>query len=191
MNKNFFDEINRFIIDNEPILPTETADEYACLLLSDNKGIDSYILLCKLYNYCTNEVCNEIENLIITNCYELDLVVIYYAIKENVINKFSKLSINIFLYHYTKIDPDKIDVINNDNPIKWISKLCMYGFYSITEMIYFEQFFPKSKLLSFINHPSTFNIEDFRNDWYFLLKRIDFNNQYKKLLFDKKIRSRK
>lgn len=192
MQTNFYNKINYYVTENEPLIPSDIADEYATIILAQNDlNTNSYKILCKLFNYCSTSISQKIYDLIYDNCYELEMAIIFYAIKANIINKYSKTAINIFMFHMKQIDTNCIDVMSNDNPLKWIVLLCMFGFYSISEMIRFEKYFPDSKLLKFINHPDDFLIDDFREDWNFILRRTDFKCRYDSMIKNKEIYSKK
>lgn len=146
---------------------------------SDEK--ERFYCLCKVYNYCSKELRAEIEEEIYKNWLVIDSYTVRLLIEEAVF-KYDDFLRDAFITRIVKWnESDDIDRVEKQNPLICMIELFMYSILQKSELIKMEQYANNSRLLDFIIHTETFDIDDFNMDWSFLFRRREYLEIYKKM----------
>ena len=145
-----------------------------------NEGREDYYYICWLYPLCDEAMQDNISDLIKDNLDSLAAVDLYFVLIAG-IKLYDKVIEGIFIKRLNEYPTDEVDILNDDNPLRWIIQACIDGFITINSMINYDKANDSSLVLKFINHPESFNINDFSNDWDILLHRREFIERYKLL----------
>ena len=138
----------------------------------DNEYIDRKCYLMKIYLCCTAYGKALIEKEVRKDISKLSCKSIYYGVLSGFFTYNREIEDRLQdICHSTISGFDRVDL---NNPIYIIIKLHIWGY--ISNLSSYENHIPKSKMLCFALNPHTYEVIDFRPEWWPLLQYNPYRN---------------
>lgn len=156
----------------------DVAEEQALNYIEE--GREEYFHICWLYPCCNEATQDIISDYIESNLDNLSALDLYFVLISG-IKPYDKTIEGLFIKQLSEYKTEDIDNLDDENPLRWIVQACVDGFITVKAMINYDKANTSSQILKFINHPDSFDIDNFSMDWEVLLQRKDFILRYEKL----------
>lgn len=173
-------DITRIVEDDYRNCDEITADNLAEILLKRSEK-EKYYYLCLLHRACSEKIQELIRTEIKSNWDSFDASVVRATIEGGVF-KYDDFIRSTFIKLLTEWNDGKdINFVSDDNPLVCILWLYMYNYIHDFELKKMEEYASNAIMLSFITNTDSFDIDEFDDNWNFLLKSFDNMEKYKRI----------